>query len=1019
MALASYNGGHCTFFPAVVKGLREAGSHAKVVGGGGSTIVPDDVKQIESAGASKIFGTDFSLSQVSELVHGIAKQSREEAYAKDLKDLPSLVVQAREGKSNAIAKLLSMVEDADFIDGKASNMTERKAALASLTLGREKTGKVVFITGVGGAGKSTVTDEITRRFIADNPGKRCAVIAIDPTMNDNSALLGDRIRMNNIYHSNVFMRSMATRIPFGYLPASLNDAISVLRAANFDLIVLESPGTGQAGIDYSLYNPDLTVHVKTKEFGTANIQLQKDQLLRSSDITVLNKIDREGSEATFKAISKIVRQMGSIEKDGEGKRVVFPTQAKLPGDLGVQALYSHMMGRLGFGPKTAETGLSPQQVTDIFSAASRSAVVPHSRRTYLAQVTQAVKSYDSWTEKQLEAMNTQGLDGLDVKAKELLANWEEKWNVTLKKAGSEPTYTSFNGVRVPKVSFPHPRHKLESLRFLLQEGLPGEFPFHNGVFPLRKDSGAETTRQFAGLRMAEHTNERFKLLSQGVAAPRLSTAFDGITLYGDDSGDDKGSLGKIGEGGVAIDSLDDMKILYNGFDFSKEISTSLTINGCAVQMLALFFNAVIDSNVEIYRTANPAAFDSSRCDPNLVLTPEQLFALTVEDVHPNYGIRVGVLNKIKTATFKSLRGTVQSDILKEIQAQNECLYQMDFSIRLMADVQQFFIDKNIQKFYSVSISGYHIGEAGATPLQEMAFTTANGFTYLENYLARGMKVDDICRNFSFFFRDSNEIEWLALGPVLRKIWAIAIRDVYNGNSRSQQFKYHTQTSGRALQVAEWDTLNPLRQTYQALIALLGGTNSLHVDSADEPLTTPSEKFVRQATMIPNYLTLEVELLKQQNLLSGSYAFRDLCAAVQEGVLAEFMRLDDQGGVCAAMELDYQRACISEASMNYEIDIWNGRRPIIGRNTAHNPDVKAMELSIVRPTSEDFVKQMARTESFKARNEKVRDAYLARLRSTIKRNGNVFEELMTTMRYCTLGQTSRLLAHEGGRFSQTI
>jgi methylmalonyl-CoA mutase len=336
----------------------------------------------------------------------------------------------------------------------------------------------------------------------------------------------------------------------------------------------------------------------------------------------------------------------------------------------------------------------------------------------------------------------------------------------------------------------------------------------------------------------------------------------------------------------------------------------------------------------------------------------------------------------------------------------------------MADVQQFFIDNEIKKFYSVSISGYHIGEAGATPIQEMAFTTANGFTYLENYMARGMHVDDICRNFSFFFRDSNEIEWIALGPVLRKIWAIAIRDIYGGNARSQQFKYHTQTSGRALQVMEWDTLNPLRQTYQALIALLGGTNSLHVDSADEPLTTPSEKFVRQATMIPNYLTLEVELLKQQNILSGSYAMRDLNAQVQEEVLQEFMRLDDQGGVPQAMELDYQRAAIAEASLNYEIDIWNGTRPIIGRNTAQ-ADVTPYQLELMRPTDDDFKLQLERTNAFKARNEKVRELHLAELRKTINAGENVFDTLMDVMRFCTLGQTSRVLANEGGKFSQTI
>lgn len=1011
VALASYNGGHNSFFPAIVKGLRESGSRAQLVGGGGSTIVPEDVDLIEGEGAAKIFGSDYSLQQVSEIVHDIAKKARADAAQDATKNLSQLVSDAKSGNKIAIAKMLTMVEDMDFVNKSGKDYAAQKAALDSLSEGRQD-GKVIFITGVGGAGKSTVTDELTRRFIGSDANMKVAVVSIDPTMNDDSALLGDRIRMNNIYHPNVFMRSMATRIPFGNLPASLNDAMAVLRASGFDLIVVESPGIGQAGIDYELYKPDLTLHVKTKEFGTTNIQLQKDQLLRSSDITVLNKIDREGSEAIYKQIHSLLQGFGGKE------RLIFPTQAKLPGDPGISALFDHISARLGYCD-AAEVPV-PDSLSSgaVFASARKTSIVPHSRRNYLARVCEAVNDYDEWANSQIEAMCEQGKPGLDAKASEILDGWQEKWEGMVAKTGTDPVYTSFNGMKVPKLSFPKPTHKLEALRFLLQEGLPGDFPYYNGVFPMRKESGAETTRQFAGLRLAEHTNERFKLLSEGVDNPRLSTAFDGITLYGDDSGDDMGSLGKIGEGGVAIDSLDDMKLLYSGFNFA-DISTSLTINGPAMQILALFFNTAIDSVVDNHKLAHPDCVFADKYDPTKVLSPTELHSLTDDDVHPNYGIKVSLLNELKKQTYAGLRGTLQADILKEIQAQNECIYQMDFSIRLMSDVQQFFVDNNVKKFYSVSISGYHIGEAGATPIQEMAFTIANGFTYLENYMARGMSVDDVARNFSFFFRDSNEIEWLALGPVLRKIWAIALRDVYKGSPRSQLFKYHTQTSGRALQVQDWDTLNPIRQTHHALIALLGGTNSLHVDSADEPLTTPSERFVRQATMIPNYLTLEAEMLKQQNLLSGSYAFRDLCEQVQAAVLEELMRLDEQGGVPSAMELGYQRSCISEASTNYEVDIYFGKRPIIGRNTCQADQSNVYKVELQRPTSDDFKKQLSRTQGFKDRNSEVSDLYLEELKHTINTGGNVFEALLTSMRYCTLGQTSKMLSTEGGKFSQTV
>lgn len=628
-------------------------------------------------------------------------------------------------------------------------------------------------------------------------------------------------------------------------------------------------------------------------------------------------------------------------------------------------------------------------------------LVPHARRNYLGRVVEAVRSYDRFVGQQLDAVAKKGPNAQEIHpgCKKLLSSWQKRWEKVTKKEGA--TVKSFNSLIVPKVGLPDARDPLEVMRFLLEEGLPGDFPYVNGVFPLRRESAMETTRQFAGLRLAEHTNERFHFLSQGVASPRLSTAFDGVTLYGADCDEDVGSVAKIGEGGVAVSTLDDMRILYKGFDF-RNISTSLTINGPAPIILAMFFNVAIEYMVEQYKKGRSESVDSG------------------EDVDPEYQIPRSALEKIRDETYKIIRGTVQADILKEVQAQNECIFQTDFGIKLMGDVQDFFIRKGIKKFYSISISGYHIGEAGATPIQEIAFTLANGFTYLENFLGRGMSVDDICVNFSFFFRNSHEIEWLAAGPVMRKIWAVAIRDVYRGCSRSQMFKFHTQTSGRALQLQEWDTLNPVRQTLHALIGLLGNTNSLHVDSADEPSNTPSEKYVRQATMIPNVVTFETELLKVQNLLSGSYGMRAIRNAVQDAILSELARIDSEGGVGPAMEVGFQRNRIANASCRYEHDIYEGRRPIIGRNVLPLKDsVPEPPASVVRPTSEDWARQLERTKAFRGRHAATAVQHLDRLKKVARSGGNVFEELLTTVRYCSLGQISVALREVGGHFSQSV
>ncbi len=1003
VAVSSYNGGHNHFFPALARSLKEHGSPAILVGGGGGTISEEDEKLIESKGVTKIYGVSWSLQGIAE---DIFKRSREVGCKTPLN---KVMEAAGQGEDWAVARLIDLAElKAAFQHemGKDCEETARtkgsaeilgpigvketaviETHLKGLAASPEKGGKVVFVTGDGGAGKSTILDELVRRFVADFRGKkRIAVLSLDPTTTSDgvmTALLGDRVRMNNIYGEGVFMRSMATRVPYANLSPALEDAIAVLKAAGFELILVETPGTGQAGVDLSAHKPDLELYVKTREFGSVNVQLQKDQTLKEAQIVVLNKIDREGSQTVYE-------QMASILASQNKGQLVFATQAKLANDCGTMDLYLGLLRKLGMESKRFRTtGKDP------FEALKYTGLVPHSRRNYLAQIVAAVRSYDAWVERQLDIARRDP-EQLDPYCRNLLATWQKTWlEMTVeraKKACNEChlDYVSFNGIKIPKVAFPDPRDTVETLRFLLEEGLPGQFPYGNGVFPLRKEAGYETTRQFAGLRLAENTNERFRFLSTGVDFPRLSTAFDGITLYGDDSISDPGSMGKIGEGGVSVDTLEDMKILYSGFDFRKT-STSMTINGPAPIVLAMYFNVVTNTMVELFKKE-----------------------------HPDEELNEEKLEAIKDETYKLMRGTVQADILKEVQAQNECIFQMDFAIRLMGDVEQFFVDKGIKKFYSISISGYHIGEAGATPIQEIAYTISNGFTYLENFIARGMTVDEVAPNFSFFFRASHELEWIALGPVLRKMWGIAMRDIYRANQRSQMFKYHTQTSGRALQSQEWDTLNPIRQSLHAIIALLGNTNSLHVDSADEPLTTPSEKYVRQATMIPNYLTLESEFFKLQNFLSGSYGMGVIKKQVQEALLQELERIDQEGGVGPATEVGYQRSQIAEASSTYEHEIFFKKRPIIGRNLfVHTVDEHTQEAELVRPTQEDWDRQMNRTRAFMEKNGDVSGKYLEQLKEVARSGGNVFEELLTTVRYATLGQISEALKEVGGRYSQTI
>ncbi len=970
VAVASYNGGHLQFFPHLIERLRRNGmGRTLVFGGGGGTILPEDAAALEEAGVEKIYPPGWSLE-------AIAADLLERTATRSAPLSPPTV----EGSPDpaTLSRLLTLADGGDL-----PQMPE------------DGSPPVVAVAGDGGSGKSTLIDEVVGRFLCAFPDQRIAILANDPTTRSGEApcaFLADRVRMNNIYDERVWLRSVATGAPFAPLSPALPRLLRVLRASGFDLIVVETPGTGQSGLDTSALGADLLLYVKTREFGSA-LQLEKDQLLRDADVVVLNKADLEGAEAAYGEMRAVL----TGQKKGQ---TLIPVTAKAARDPGIDRLFAEICRRSGM-----EEQKVPEE-NDLFGYARRSVLVPHRRRTYLAEIAEKVRAYDRWSAEQVALVREDPRDSsrLDPAAARLLEAWPRQWeDLSLQAArrlGIEPSVETPNGLRLPRVALPDPNDRAESLRFLLEEGLPGRFPFATGIHPFRPVTAGETTRQFAGLRGAQETNRRLHYLARGVARPRLSIAFDGITLYGADSDDDPGSVGKIGEGGVAIDTWEDMKLVLEGFHI-PDISTSMTINGPAPAILAMYFVAAFE-------------IERDRAEK------EQGAPLSAQ-----------AAQELWRRTLGELRGTVQADILKEVQAQNESIFQPDFAIRLLGDVQRWFIDNGVKKFYSLSVSGYHIGEAGATPVQELAFTLANGFTYVENFLARGMAIDDFAASLSFFFKVSHEAEWLAYGAVCRKIWAIALRDVYGANERSQLFKFHTQTSGRALQAQEWDTLNPVRLTYHALLGLLANTNSLHVDSADEPMTTPAEKWVRQATMIPNFLREEAETFVIQNLLSGSYAFRALMREVQEQVLAELDRIDSLGGVGPATEMGYQRRCIAENSARYERERrrrskkhpQEPKRRIVGYNVHELPDGHPDKFppvaELARPDPADWERQLARVRDFKSRHNEDAPVYLARLKKAALDGKNVFGELLETVRHATLGQITRTLAEVGGRYRKMV
>ena len=980
IAVSSYQGGHLEYFKYMLDLLRaNDGGHIKVFGGGGGVIVPAEIKELQDYGVARIYSPE-------------------------------------DGQRMGLQGMINdMLARSDFDPARQEPKTLAQM-ITALELGRfslnEKTGSapILGITGTGGAGKSSLTDELVRRFRLDQGGAlRIAVLSVDPTRRKTGgALLGDRIRMNAIHGPNVFMRSLATRETGSELSAALGDAIAACKAHGYGLVIVETAGIGQ-GDAAIVPHVNASLYVMTPEFGAAS-QLEKIDMLDFADFVAINKFDRRGAEDALRDVRKQVQRNREAFRASPEDMPVFGTIAARFNDDGVTALYHAVAEKLGFN-----SGRLPKRASKVSSAVH--VVVPPKRSRYLAEIAEAVRGYHQRVDEQTriarERQQLLAVRGmlrkelpelqkelearqLQPEAKKLLESWpqvvkayagdEQVVNVRNKEVRTRLTYTSLSGTKVPKVALPAYQDHGELLRWRMRENLPGEFPYTAGVFHFKREN-EDPTRMFAGEGDAFRTNRRFHYLSKDMPAKRLSTAFDSVTLYGFDPDERPDIYGKVGNSGVSIATLDDMKVLYSGFDLcNPSTSVSMTINGPAPTILAMFFNTALDQQVE-----------------KLGRKPTE-----------------AELAAIKAKTLSAVRGTVQADILKEDQGQNTCIFSTDFSLKVMGDIQEYFIENEVKNFYSVSISGYHIAEAGANPISQLAFTLANGFTFVEAYLARGMKIDDFAPNLSFFFSYGMDPEYAVLGRVARRIWAVAMRERYGGNERSQKLKFHSQTSGRSLHAQEI-AFNDIRTTLQALISSYDNTNSLHTNAYDEAITTPTEDSVRRAMAIQLIINKEWGLAKNENPNQGSFIIEALTDLVEEAVLKEFEAISSRGGVLGAMETGYQRGKIQEESLYYEHRKHDGSYQIVGVNTFRNPHGDAIphKLELIRSTEEEKQSQLKRLREFQARNREACAPMLERLKQAVMRDENVFAVLMEAVRVCSLGQITHALFEVGGQYRRSM
>ena len=1017
IAISSYQGGHVEYFKYAVDLLKEAGAeHIKIFGGGGGVIVPAEIKELEAYGVERIYSPfDGQNLGLVGMIDDMIERCSLGTYS-DVSVVSSEL--AGESGRNNLSRLITAIERDELSEEQLDSLREQAQFLSG-------TVPVLGITGTGGAGKSSLTDELIRRFRQDSADElKIAVLAIDPTRRKTGgALLGDRIRMNAIYHPSIYMRSIGTRGATGEVPAALKDIVCALRLGGFDLVVVETPGIGQGDAGIVPY-VDIPIYVMTPEFG-AQSQLEKIDMLDYAELAIINKFDRKGSDDAYRDVCKQVQRNREAWTQAPEEMPVFGTIASRFNDDGVTAAYQELVKLLQtHGLRSFEQHLAK---VDRRTPSEKTVVVPAERQRYLAEIAAGVRNYHSQVavqanlarqQQQLSATKTMLLENgseapetidsliaerkqaMNSKASRLLENWpavveaytgDEKVDVLPngKQIVTKLNTISLAGNKISRVSLPRFEDHGELLKWLMRENLPGEFPYTAGVFPFKRE-GEDPARMFAGEGDAFKTNRRFKALSEHSEAKRLSTAFDSVTLYGFDPHERPDIYGKVGNAGVSICTLDDMKALYDGFDLcNPTTSVSMTINGPAPTILAMFLNTAIDQQVDQF------VAEHSR-------QPK-------DDEYQT----------LRSNTLKLVRGTVQADILKEDQGQNTCIFSTEFSLRMMGDMQQYFIDEQIRNFYSVSISGYHIAEAGANPISQLAFTLSNGFTFVEAYLARGMKIDDFAPNLSFFFSNGMDPEYTVMGRVARRIWATSMRDLYGANPRSQKLKYHIQTSGRSLHAQEMN-FNDIRTTLQALIAIYDNCNSLHTNAYDEAITTPTEESVRRALAIQLIINQEWGLAKNENPSQGAFIIDELTDLVEEAVLQEFEKISDRGGVLGAMETGYQRGKIQEESLYYEHKKHDGSFPIVGVNTfLSETEEEPMEIELARSTDEEKQSQIKRLRAFQDEHSAESAEVLKRLQDTVSQGGNGFEVLMEAVRCCSLGQITNALFDVGGQYRRSM
>lgn len=1055
VAVSSYQGGHLEYFKYMKELLNEkGGAHIKIFGGGGGVILPEEMEALHNYGITRLYSPDDGREMgLQGMVNEVLQLSDFNPWdnGEQMDQLPT------HDQPERIARVISILEN-----------NAPAAALVKSMLKGAVTGKavpVIGITGTGGAGKSSLVDEVVRRFLLDDSALKIGIISVDPSKRrTGGALLGDRIRMNSIHHPYVYMRSMATRGANLSLSGHIDDSIAVLKAANFDLILLETSGIGQSDTQITDHC-DIALYVMTPEFGAPS-QLEKIDMLDFADFVLVNKSDKRGAQDALRDVKKQFQRNHMRWTEPVDEMPVFLTHASLFFDEGINRFYYRLRSQLAtdyphrFANETAFT----------FKSAALNQIIPGERSRYLGEVAETVRQYNQHVETQsgiagkLYAVNEtiQSLEGdtlvLDALQKQadnyqnqlhpenlkLLNEWHEKrkrfsgdhysFKVRHKEIQVETTFRSLSHLSIPKIALPRYKNWEDILRWQLKENLPGEFPFAAGVFPFKREQ-EDPTRMFAGEGSPERTNKRFHYLSEDQNSIRLSTAFDSVTLYGENPDLRPDIFGKVGNSGVSVATLDDAKKLYSGFDLCASLtSVSMTINGPAPIMMAFFLNAAIDQQCEKYIRREGLVDEVQAKIQQKYAKAERdrisyvgempagndglgllLLGISGDEVLPNE-----VYAKIKKATLSAVRGTVQADILKEDQAQNTCIFSSDFSLKLMGDVQAYFIEQHIRNFYSVSVSGYHIAEAGANPVTQLAFTLANGFTYVEYYLSRGMHIDDFAPNLSFFFSNGIDPEFSVIGRVARLIWAKTMKYKYGANERSQKLKYHIQTSGRSLHAQEIE-FNDIRTTLQALYAIYDNCNSLHTNAYDEAITTPTEASVRRALAIQMIINHELGLAKNQNPLQGAFIIEELTDLVEEAVLTEFDRLNERGGVLGAMETNYQRSKIQDESLHYEHLKNKGDLPIMGVNTflskAGSPTILPQE--VIRSTMHEKQSQLAHLQAFHQLHQQEAQGILADLKAAALRGENLFNHLMEAVKVCSLGQITQALYEVGGQYRRNM